>query len=63
MVEGATFVHHALVPSRSDRIPRMDFDPLLKVLRALHLERVDYILVGGVALGLHGLIRATEGVD
>jgi hypothetical protein len=41
----------------------MDFDQLLKVLSALHLERVDYILVGGIALGLHGLIRATEDVD
>lgn len=41
----------------------MDFDQLLKVLSALELERVEYILVGGVALGLHGLIRATEDVD
>ena len=41
----------------------MGFDQLLKVFSALHLERVDYILVGGVALGLHRLIRATEDVD
>jgi len=40
----------------------MDFDQLLKMLSALHIERVEYILVGGVALGLHGLIRATEDV-
>lgn len=41
----------------------MDFDQLLKVLSALEAERVEYILVGGVALGMHGLIRATEDVD
>lgn len=41
----------------------MDFDQLLKVLRALETECVEYIVVGGVALGLHGLIRATEDVD
>lgn len=41
----------------------MDFDRVLALLRALSTEGVDYVLVGGVALGLHGLIRATEGVD
>jgi hypothetical protein len=41
----------------------MDFDRFLDVLRALAREGVDYVLVGGVALGVHGLVRATEDVD
>jgi hypothetical protein len=41
----------------------MDFDSLLAILRAFERERVDYILVGGVALNLHGIIRGTEDVD
>lgn len=41
----------------------MDFDGFLDLLRALAREDVDYVLVGGVALGLHGLLRATEDVD
>lgn len=38
----------------------MDFDRFLDVLRALAREKVDYVLVGGVALNLHGIVRATE---
>lgn len=41
----------------------MDYDDLLKLLRALHEHRVDYVLVGGVAVNLHGIVRATEDVD
>ena len=41
----------------------MDFDKFLEVLRALAREGVDYVLVGAVALGIHGLVRATEDVD
>ena len=41
----------------------MDFETLLTVLRTFERERVDYILVGGVALNLHGIIRVTEDVD
>lgn len=41
----------------------MDFDRFLEVLRALAREGVDYVLVGAVALGIHGLVRATEDVD
>lgn len=32
-------------------------------LRELERNRVDYVLVGGVALNLHGIIRATEDID
>jgi hypothetical protein len=38
----------------------MEFERFLAVLRALERERVDYALVGATALGLHGIIRATE---
>jgi hypothetical protein len=41
----------------------MDFDKFLEVLRALGREGVDYVLVGAVALGVHGIVRATEDVD
>lgn len=41
----------------------MNFDDLLALLGALHRDRVEYVLVGGVALNLHGIVRATEDVD
>lgn len=41
----------------------MDFGRFLDVLRALERAKVDYVLVGGVAVNLHGIIRATEDVD
>ncbi|MFL6199688.1 MAG: nucleotidyl transferase AbiEii/AbiGii toxin family protein [Thermoanaerobaculia bacterium] len=41
----------------------MELDEVMKVLAAFEQERVDYILVGGVAVNFHGLIRATEDLD
>ena len=41
----------------------MDFDQLLALLQAFQDEEVDYVLVGGAALNIHGIIRATEDVD
>lgn len=41
----------------------MDTDTLQAVLRALHVEAVDYVLVGGAAMNLHGVVRATEDAD
>ena len=41
----------------------MDRDELLNLLRAFEMERLEYVLIGGTALGFHGLIRATEDVD
>lgn len=41
----------------------MDFETLLAIFRAFDREQVDYILVGGVALNMHGIIRVTEDVD
>lgn len=41
----------------------MQFDDVLAVLRALNEESVEYVLVGGVAVGLHGFERATNDID
>ena len=41
----------------------IDLDRLLALIRALNREGVEYAVIGAVALGLHGLARATEGVD
>ena len=35
----------------------------LRVVEALNAEGVDYVVVGGVALNIHGLVRATEDLD
>jgi len=39
------------------------FGRLLNVIDALEAERVDYILIGGFAMVLHGLPRATQDID
>lgn len=36
---------------------------MLAVLKALADEDVEYVVVGAVALNLHGLVRATEDLD
>lgn len=41
----------------------MDFQKFLQLARALEQQQVAYVLVGGVAMGVHGLVRATEDVD
>jgi hypothetical protein len=41
----------------------MDFEKFLELARALRAQEVRYMLVGGVAMGAHGLLRATEGID
>lgn len=41
----------------------MDYDKVLDVFRALNRHDVDYVVVGAVALGLHGLVRATQDLD
>jgi hypothetical protein len=35
----------------------------IQVLKALEAERVEYILIGGIAVILHGLPRFTEDID
>ena len=52
--------------SRDPRVrlrPVIDIDRFLALLHALNREGVDYVVIGAVALGLHGLARATEDVD
>lgn len=39
------------------------FDRLVELLRALHAEQVEYVLVGGQAVNLHGILRFTEDID
>jgi hypothetical protein len=41
----------------------MELDEALKVLASLEKEGVDYVLIGGAALTIHGLVRATEDLD
>jgi hypothetical protein len=41
----------------------MDFDKVLQLLRELHRHEVEYVLVGGVALNLLGLVRPTDDID
>lgn len=41
----------------------MDRDELLRVLRAFQDHCLEYVLIGATAMGVHGLIRATEDVD
>jgi hypothetical protein len=41
----------------------MQFDEIVSIFRALDREAVEYVLVGGVAVGLHGFERATNDVD
>jgi hypothetical protein len=41
----------------------MELDEALRILASLEKEEVEYVLVGGVALAFHGLVRATEDLD
>ena len=41
----------------------MELEILLRLLAALRREGVECVLVGSVALNLHGIIRVTEGID
>jgi len=41
----------------------VDRDEMLRVLRAFEQEALEYVLIGAAAMGLHGLVRATEDLD
>ena len=41
----------------------VDRDELLRILRAFESEGLEYVLIGATAMGMHGLVRATEDVD
>jgi predicted nucleotidyltransferase len=41
----------------------MSIEELLNLLRALGEQSVEYVLIGGAAMNIHGVVRATEDVD
>jgi acylphosphatase len=41
----------------------VDRDEMLRALRAFQDHDLEYILVGAAAMGVHGVVRATEDVD
>jgi hypothetical protein len=41
----------------------MDRDEIMRVLRAFESRALEYVLIGTAAMGSHGLVRATEGLD
>jgi hypothetical protein len=41
----------------------VDRDEILRVLHAFEAVGLDYVLIGATAMGVHGLIRATEDID
>jgi hypothetical protein len=41
----------------------MDFDKLVELVAALNREGAEYIVFGGAAVNLHGVVRATEDYD
>ncbi len=41
----------------------MDYTEFLTLLGALQHEGVEYLLVGGAAVNVHGIVRMTEDVD
>ena len=47
---------------KTDKNPDL-FENFLKILRALCREKVEYILIGGFAVILHGLARLTADID
>jgi hypothetical protein len=41
----------------------MDFDQAKSILAAFERQKVDYVLVGGMAMAAQGLVRATRDID
>lgn len=41
----------------------MSLPDLAGILRALHQERVEFVVIGGMAMAVHGFVRATEDID
>jgi len=53
----------AVSQSNSVSLRPMDRDEILRVLRAFNDAGLEYTLIGAAAMGVHGLVRATEDVD
>jgi hypothetical protein len=45
------------------KIGTMDFDKVLQLLRELNRHEVEYVLVGAVAMIVHGIVRTTSDID
>jgi nucleotidyltransferase AbiEii toxin of type IV toxin-antitoxin system len=41
----------------------VDRDEIIRVLRAFEAVGLEYVLIGAAAMGVHGVVRATEDVD
>jgi hypothetical protein len=41
----------------------MDREEVMRVLRAFESAGLEYVFIGAAAMGFHGLVRATEGLD
>lgn len=41
----------------------MDRDEIIRVLRAFEVAGLEYVLIGATAMGVHGIVRATEDLD
>ena len=53
-------------PDSYPNLPLMEADPwqeALKVIDSLNRHGVDYVVIGGVAVNVHGMVRATEDLD
>jgi hypothetical protein len=50
-------------PVAAGTLPAVDRDEMLRALRAFADEGVEYVLIGAAAMGIHGVIRATEDLD
>ena len=58
--------HERASPEHIDVLRCTEVDALddaLRVIASLNEARVEYVIVGGVALNVHGLVRATEDLD
>lgn len=40
----------------------MEWSAVMRVFAALEAQRVDYVVIGGVAMNFHGIARATEDI-
>lgn len=41
----------------------MNRDEIIRVLRAFEAAGLEYVLIGATAMGVHGVVRATEDLD
>jgi hypothetical protein len=41
----------------------VDRDEMIRILQAFEAEHLEYVPIGAAAMGIHGLVRATEDLD